>query len=308
MLQHGTRNLKGKVESLDNQQHGNQPADSAERQPPSAPAAAQPQAVTYVTVEGKSGRNTAHELAREFKWFEALSLLINGMLAIIGICALWVYNGQLKVMRRQLDQMKVSSSQTDRLITEAARQSESARIAANAARSAADTARFALKASTTDFRQQVRPYVIIESTRANGPPREGIKLGIESIVKNTGATPALDVQVGYYFNFQNALPCVFGLPWNNSQGTSMDIGAGLSRSVRTFGERGLTKSEVDGINDGRRIICYSIDVRYADIFGQAHELNSCSFYKPPKAGTEVGEGDLYLWACPKSPIEPRKNY
>jgi len=55
--------------------------------------------------DGKNNGNTAKELAREFRWVEWATVIINGGLAVIGIIALCVYNGQLKVMRGQLDQM-----------------------------------------------------------------------------------------------------------------------------------------------------------------------------------------------------------
>jgi len=54
-------------------------------------------------------QSTAKELAREFRWIEFFQLSINGALAIIGIFALCIYSGQLKVMQGQLDEMKNSS-------------------------------------------------------------------------------------------------------------------------------------------------------------------------------------------------------
>jgi hypothetical protein len=50
-------------------------------------------------------QSTASELAREFRWVEVASLAVNGFLAIIGIVALCIYGGQLRVMRGQLDEM-----------------------------------------------------------------------------------------------------------------------------------------------------------------------------------------------------------
>jgi hypothetical protein len=72
------------------------------------PAAAPQQ--TETGRESKKNTNndteTAEEMRREFRWFEFGSLVINGALAIIGIIALTVYHGQLKVMEGQLEQMQ----------------------------------------------------------------------------------------------------------------------------------------------------------------------------------------------------------
>jgi hypothetical protein len=53
-------------------------------------------------------QDTAKELAREFRWVEIGQFVVNGILAVIGIIALCIYGGQLKVMRGQLDEMSAS--------------------------------------------------------------------------------------------------------------------------------------------------------------------------------------------------------
>jgi hypothetical protein len=61
---------------------------------------------------GKQGKEstdknqtTTEEMRREFRWFEFGSLFINGALALIGVAALCIYNGQLGVMRGQLGEI-----------------------------------------------------------------------------------------------------------------------------------------------------------------------------------------------------------
>lgn len=49
---------------------------------------------------------TSKELAREFRWIEFSQLVVNGVLAIIGVIALCIYHGQLSVMQGQLDEMQ----------------------------------------------------------------------------------------------------------------------------------------------------------------------------------------------------------
>jgi hypothetical protein len=119
---------------------------SKERSPrsgnPNAPGESPNQTETSgkTTEESKSDKKTASELAREFRWFEILPLVINSALAIIGIGALIVYNGQLRVMQGQLDQMKGRSAQTDRLITESHHLAAAAKSQSLTARALADAA------------------------------------------------------------------------------------------------------------------------------------------------------------------------
>ena len=71
--------------------------------PPSAPK--QEEMGTQGNKIPRGDAATANEMRREFRWFEGISLCINGALAIIGIVALCIYAGQLGVMRGQLGQM-----------------------------------------------------------------------------------------------------------------------------------------------------------------------------------------------------------
>ncbi len=97
------------------------PTSDAQSQPPRQPPVTPP-----TPPQGEVGPNpndrpdnqqeTARELAREFRWVEAAQLVVNGVLAMVGIIALCIYHGQLKVMQGQLGQMQSSGGQTDQLI------------------------------------------------------------------------------------------------------------------------------------------------------------------------------------------------
>ncbi len=71
----------------------------------------------------------SRELRREFRWFEVGSLLVNIVLAAVGIVAVYIYGSQLKVMQGHLDQMRVSADQSENLIREAIRQNSMAQSA-----------------------------------------------------------------------------------------------------------------------------------------------------------------------------------
>src|SRR6266481_4473362 len=57
----------------------------------------------------KNENETAKELAREFRWVEFAQLIVNGVLAIIGVIALCIYNGQLKQMKRATEATEIAA-------------------------------------------------------------------------------------------------------------------------------------------------------------------------------------------------------
>jgi hypothetical protein len=105
-------------------------------------------ALTYNPEEQSTRDNsTARELAREFRWVESAQLIISGVLAIVGLIALWVYYGQLRVMRGQLGEI--------------AKQYPELKRSADAAKVAADTAANQLELSE-------RPWIKIVDVKTLG--------------------------------------------------------------------------------------------------------------------------------------------
>jgi len=267
-------------------------ADSSAGQlapPPAIPASEAPDR-TNTPLQGN--KNPTIQLIWEVRLVELLALVVNVGLAIVGIVALCIYSGQLKVMEGQLDATRASIYQTRIILRES-------QIQAIAARNSAETAAAALKSSVTSFRQQARPYIVNETTRINATPTTGLIVGIESVVRNTGTTPALQMRLKQNFDFQSKLPCVFN-PTTKISGSdpAIEVGAGLQRSVRVFGERALNAKEADDIEKGRSFICYSAIFQYKDIFRDDHTTESCGYYRPPRPGTVSGQADLFLYACP----------
>lgn len=104
-----------------NESGGNNPTANPQGQTPSqSPMIPSAPGKSEISSDPNSGRNdqqsTARELAREFRWVEVGTFIVNGVLAIIGIIALCIYRGQLTTMQGQLGQMQTSSDQTDKLI------------------------------------------------------------------------------------------------------------------------------------------------------------------------------------------------
>lgn len=99
---------------MDSEQYTESPRTTAENYPLTSPPPEPGQGTDESTAdnykqEGKGSGNTAKELAREFRWVEWATVIINGGLAVIDIIALCVYSGQLNVMQGQLDQMATDS-------------------------------------------------------------------------------------------------------------------------------------------------------------------------------------------------------
>jgi hypothetical protein len=88
-------------------EQSDQPTKKSEQQsgsqPPVEPTVEKTEMPDNPVDQAKREKSTASELAREFRTFEKLSLLVNVVLALIGIVALRVYNGQLGEMRRAND-------------------------------------------------------------------------------------------------------------------------------------------------------------------------------------------------------------
>lgn len=124
--------LKSRIDAL-------RPVEAEKLQSPVTPPTPLHGALSYDS-EGKAeaAKNEADELAREFRTAEKWVIGTNIALAIIGIIALCIYNGQLKEMRKS---------------------TKAATIAANAAASAADTAKKTLDSSSESFMTEQRAYV-----------------------------------------------------------------------------------------------------------------------------------------------------
>jgi hypothetical protein len=95
---------------MPNENDSDTPSTNPDREPPSqrpvTPSAPQE---GQVSNKGDTSTNrqqsTTQELAREFRWVEFAQIGSNIILAIVGIFALHIYNGQLGVMRGQLGEI-----------------------------------------------------------------------------------------------------------------------------------------------------------------------------------------------------------
>jgi hypothetical protein len=113
MRQGGNRSqIAEKGNSVNSQEYRNQPSgqpqEQAFSQSPAKPTITQTEVPEDSKDKPYGDQATAREMRRHFKWFEVISLVVNGCLAIIAVVALSIYSGQLEVMQGTLTEMKRS--------------------------------------------------------------------------------------------------------------------------------------------------------------------------------------------------------
>lgn len=142
--------------------------------------------------EGSSDKDGGGEpeMKREFRLLEWTTVVSNVVLAIAGICALFIYLGQLGVMRRQLDEMQSASTQTGQMIALYHQQ------VGQLKKQSADTHRLALAAvkEVDSLRKQADASrtIAVATRSASETARESLKVSDRAYVI-TGA-PRLDIQ------------------------------------------------------------------------------------------------------------------
>jgi hypothetical protein len=301
---------------VNGQQHGDRPQHNSEQQafPESSlsPTTTQDKVTGDTAEQGKPDKNTAHELAREFRWFEKLSLAINAILAVIAIGALIVYNGQLSVMRGQLEQMRGGSTQTDRMIEKADniagsighmvtdnkaalkenrdtiqktlaenRDALSKALGQNDKAMAATIrqGRDALNASIEASRLDQRAWVGVGEMRVVNNMVSGEQLHITVTMKNTGKTPALNLRVSGRLKFRSRLSLPSDAAISGEQETTLAPGVGdWVWNLRW--SKLLTEGDIASLNSGRFELTVYGAVTYRDIFPgtPGRETGFCGVY------------------------------
>ena len=218
-------------------------------------------------------------------------LVVSVVLALIAIGALWVYHGQLKVMRGQLG--------------EVIRQYPEIQKSANAAKSAAETADATLQSSQKQFRMEQRPY--IWALPVTGPnngvlPAVGQKLFIRVDFRNAGRTPAINV-------IATPSKTIVG-PKDQARKevreyvAQYEKQAGQFLAPETSGTAGtgfgptLTSTMLANISDGTWEMFTVGAVKYTDVFGPpavTYETTYCYAFNPtglPFSGCNFRENTI----------------
>ena len=284
---------------MTNEKDSSSPAEAPQSQPPQ-----QPPVITSAPLKGAlpnngkrktdDTKNEADELAREFRAAEKWVIGTNTVLAVIGIFALCIYYGQLKVMRGQLGEI--------------IKQFPELQKSANAAKSAGETADSTLKDAEKHFRIEQRPYMIVRDPTINA---------IDEIVGGgNGLTIATIANIGKGVAFDEyGLPAVDIIDFDlgpklpseternreidavfkrdvtdkikearlkNYQPPLRDIAPGVTATIgAAVPHRPVGWRQTIGIITGHSFIVFTGTIRYSS-FGENHETEYCWFSTQPQ--------------------------
>jgi len=274
---------------MTNCEDSNDPTGNPNSQPDTQrPVAAAPSAPTQCEVPGdpiKRGNKeseTAKELAREFKWIQPAQLIVNGVLAVIGIFALCIYSGQLKEKRKS---------------------TKAAEEAAKAASSAAKTADTTLKNQQQSFEIDQRPYMVCDIPVFSGNGLVADKPITANVTfKNIGRTPARRVATAVTLLRFDPLPRrskngtekvmrfinaeFAALRDINSKSREVDnefkTGTDIAPNATMFATNQnalmIPSEEFKKTESGAISLFYLGVVTYADGFGNLYETEFCALY------------------------------
>jgi hypothetical protein len=202
---------------------------------------------------------------------------------------------QLQITARQLDQMKGSSTQTDRLLEKADSIAKSMDVANAQQKAALDEtldqnrdalartlaqAKTALDASIAASRTDQRAWVGIVNLKLPKEPIAGQDITITYTLTNTGKTPALGISAKMGFFFRNAEPP--SPDWSQVVIAGKG-GAAFPNSVSdetraTFYAKSATGPLIEAYKSGTTAIYLWLHVDYEDIFGISHWVQICTVH------------------------------
>lgn len=262
---------------MTNNDKSNNPTDNPDSQPSSQPPVpTTPPAPTQHEVRGDANErtqnqnDTARELAREFRWVEFAQLIVNGVLAIIGIVALCIYYGQLEIMRGQLGEI--------------IKQYPELQKSADASKSAADISAKQLKMFEQQMTLEQRAWIGLIGI--DGEPVLDKPFFVHGMFRNTGKSPALHVTfiAAVEGVKRGELPDIEGESKQESQGSGVVApGAELhfTGSPLVGPEAPIMRKELfDQWKSGQFRICAHGIIKYWDIFGVKHWVTFCQMLKP----------------------------
>ena len=190
---------------------------------------------------------TAKEMRREFRWFEITSLVINGALAIIGVYALCIYNGQLTEMRKSTD---------------------AAHDAAVAAKQSADT-------QEHSFQMERRRAEDMEEAICDvrGMGMAALSHSFQMFVANNGKVTARNIEAHVEISL-NAVPSEKKIRNLGNLVISVDTLA-REKSLQKFLELPLSARDWDNIADTKQAIVESVSIQYENGFERIIKNTHC---------------------------------
>lgn len=245
---------------MDGQENTDRKADDSPRQPALPAPLPTENAKVLGGTEGQppaKPETETEKLLRGTRTIEWLQFSANAALAIIGVFAVCIYGGQLKVMRGQLTEIQKQYPELQK----------SAQAAKDAAAAARDSITQAQEASHLDQ----RPWVLPRMFKLSAEPEVDKQFTVEIFETNTGRTPGLDVapqsQVGLLYNC-NMLPAMKEISDIKSRGM-MPTGQ-VDASFTSEPSPNITEPMLRSYNNGVTKVFVQGLLRYTDAFHQAH--------------------------------------
>lgn len=222
-------------------------------------------------------------MRREFRWFEFGSLFINGALVVVGIYALWIYNGQLKEMRKATTATQIAATAAQNAVEQAARDNAAAiaaqrDIAKNSSDLSQESFEKSFGATVQQFRQDQRAWLgLADFSVTQFNDKDPFKMRL--VFVNTGKTPAIHSEKVIAFQIpskpfrvaedltipQNALEPAGSIPPQGHFGVDIN-----NTAVPQF---------YDGLNNGNSFLYFFGEMRYRDVYSQTvHRSTFCVVY------------------------------
>lgn len=224
-------------------------------------------------------------LAKDIHWIHHATLWSQIGLGLIGLGALWIYNGQLSVMSGQLEQMKAASAQAK--IDTAAAITAQQKIAQDALTASQQSVDKSLGATIDNFHLEQRAWVGV-STMALTVILENEPLRAEAEITNSGKTPAFKVRIdkaGIQTNYGplDVDDFIASGKWKKptQPRSSPTIFPNSGVKIPFHTDQNLTEMWVKQIADHVLWVYIFGDIYYRDAFGIEHMTEFCGHYDPP---------------------------
>jgi hypothetical protein len=269
------------------------PADSQAQSPPQPPVLPPAPLQGALPNDGKGNadeeKNKTNELAREFRIAEKWVIGTNIVLGIIGIVALCIYNGQLRVMRGQLGEI--------------IRQYPELQKSADAAKKSADTAEHSFQVErrrAEDMEEAILNW--------NGGGMAAFDNFYRISIGNSGKVTARDIEAHLEISL-NAVPSNKKIRVLGNRDISTPELA-REKSLDQKLELPLSSRDWENIADTRQVIVASWRIRYENGFERIISDTSCQvwlYYRTPGdklnpiqgRGTDCGRLPELLAGIPK---------
>lgn len=141
------------------------------------------------------------------------------------------------------------------------------------------------------FQIAQRAYLVVETIQIAELPNLDRPLAAEIVVRNSGITPALNMQFSGRLDVTSITPTDTPREFTDQDG-QITLGSNSKRAMRVIGGRALDAQELKEINNDQSKIYVTGTVSYEDIFQQTHETEFCAFFNPNE-----NFDPLFLFAC-----------